>query len=300
VTVFLWGRPEEAVVKATAAALTSHGVDWLAADVSGISHFDIDRGLATIGERTFDLAEVSGVLIRPEATSNFEMYSLVAGWTELARARVVNRLSASASNASKPYQLQMVASHGFATPDTIVTTDPSDVRAFCAQHGRVIYKSTSGVRSIVALLNAGDEDRLAHVSACPTQFQQFIPGTDHRVHVVGEELFACRIDCAAIDYRYGGIAGHAVEISPVSLPTALVHQCLAMTETLGLELAGIDLRLDPDGRWWCFEVNTAPGFTWFEQHTRQPIAEAVARLLAQGRPRVKARPRMIGDCLATE
>jgi D-alanine-D-alanine ligase-like ATP-grasp enzyme len=49
----------------------------------------------------------------------------------------------------------------------------------------------------------------------------------------------------------------------------------------GLGLAGIDLRLDPDGQWWCFEVNTAPGFIWFEDHTGLPIAAAVARALAR-------------------
>jgi D-alanine-D-alanine ligase-like ATP-grasp enzyme len=64
------------------------------------------------------------------------------------------------------------------------------------------------------------------------------------------------------------------------LPAEIAQRCHAVTETLGLALAGIDLRLGRDGRWWCFEVNTAPGFIWFERHTGQPIAAAVARLLA--------------------
>ncbi|HYX61651.1 MAG TPA: hypothetical protein VE888_21875, partial [Streptosporangiaceae bacterium] len=38
----------------------------------------------------------------------------------------------------------------------------------------------------------------------------------------------------------------------------------------------------PDGDWYCFEVNTAPAFSWFQDHTGQPIADAVAALLQHG------------------
>lgn len=51
---------------------------------------------------------------------------------------------------------------------------------------------------------------------------------------------------------------------------------------MNLLLAGLDLRCTPEGEWYCFEVNPSPAFTCFEQRTRQPIAEAVARLLACG------------------
>ena len=52
---------------------------------------------------------------------------------------------------------------------------------------------------------------------------------------------------------------------------------------LGLHVAGIDLRRTDDGRWVCFEVNPSPGFTFYQEETGQPIAEAIARLLAAGR-----------------
>ena len=55
---------------------------------------------------------------------------------------------------------------------------------------------------------------------------------------------------------------------------------MAAARTLGLHFAGIDLRRAPDGRWFCFEVNPSPGFTYYEAHTGQPIADAVASYLA--------------------
>ncbi len=53
-----------------------------------------------------------------------------------------------------------------------------------------------------------------------------------------------------------------------------------MTASLGLLIAGIDLRLTDDGHWYCFEVNPSPGFTYYEIATGQPLALAVARLLS--------------------
>jgi D-alanine-D-alanine ligase-like ATP-grasp enzyme len=49
---------------------------------------------------------------------------------------------------------------------------------------------------------------------------------------------------------------------------------------LGLLVAGIDMRCCADGRWVCFEVNPSPGFSFYEAATGQPIAAAIADLLA--------------------
>ncbi|MFJ7248824.1 hypothetical protein ACIQWA_29930 [Kitasatospora sp. NPDC098652] len=40
--------------------------------------------------------------------------------------------------------------------------------------------------------------------------------------------------------------------------------------------------LADDGEVYCFEVNPCPAFTYYESHTGQPIARAVARALARG------------------
>ena len=44
-------------------------------------------------------------------------------------------------------------------------------------------------------------------------------------------------------------------------------------------VAGIDLRLTPNDELFCFEVNSSPGFTFYEDSTGQPIAAAIADLL---------------------
>lgn len=123
-----------------------------------------------------------------------------------------------------------------------------------------------------------DDERLADVAWCPTQLQQHVPGDDHRVHVVGDEVFCSRIRSGADDYRYAARDGHAVAMDPVRAPDELAGRCRALADHLGLRLAGIDLRVTPEGEWFCFEVNSSPAFTFYDRHG-QGIDRAVARLL---------------------
>jgi glutathione synthase/RimK-type ligase-like ATP-grasp enzyme len=160
-----------------------------------------------------------------------------------------------------------------------VTTDPDSARAFLRSHRRLVYKSLSGIRSIVAILEPGDEARLDGVRTGPVQLQKWIDGLDVRVHIVGERVFACAVRSTAADYRY---AGTAAELSPYDLPPAVGERAVALAHGMGLRLAGVDLRLTPDGSWVCFEVNPSPGFPWYEDSTGQPIATAIAEELASG------------------
>jgi glutathione synthase/RimK-type ligase-like ATP-grasp enzyme len=203
----------------------------------------------------------------------------ILAWLETTKACVVNRPSSMASNGSKPYQSAIIRSHGFYVPRTLITTDPEAIKRFWTDGGAVIYKSMSGTRSVVSRLRDSHLGRLDSVRWCPTQFQQFVPGRDHRVHVVGDEVFACEVISDADDYRYAALHGEPARLRKVTLPADITECCVALTRSLGLHLAGIDLRLTPDGRWYCFEVNPSPGFTYYEAHTGQPIADAIARFL---------------------
>jgi glutathione synthase/RimK-type ligase-like ATP-grasp enzyme len=184
-----------------------------------------------------------------------------------------------ASNGSKPYQAALIRQAGFDVPDTLLTNDREALRAFHERHGSIVFKSTSAVRSIVSRLPAGDDARLARLATCPVQFQQYIPGPDYRVHVIGDEVFGHRIESDADDYRYPGASGARMQAWAVEAP--LADRLRALAASLGLAMAGIDLRRAPDGAWFCFEVNPSPGFTFFDDDEAPVIAQATARLLSQ-------------------
>ena len=173
--------------------------------------------------------------------------------------RIVNRTAATYSNWSKPYQALIIRRCDFKIPKTLITNDVTAARTFYAEcNGAVISKSISGLRSIVQRINEGDLNPLRAMQHRPTQFQEYLPGDNIRVHVIGETLFAVRIQSKAVDYRYAGREGHARTMVSTTLPENVETNCIRLTKELGLRMSGIDLKETPAGEYYCFEVNTSP------------------------------------------
>jgi hypothetical protein len=302
--IVLWGLSSDRTMAAVTESLHRLGAPSRLIDQLDVLHtavrLDVDarvRGAVRTREHTIDLEAVSALYLRPYDTRRHAIIGppgagdvagrhavavedALASWSELTPALVVNRLSAMATNSSKPYQLRQISRFGFRAPETLVTTDPREARAFWARHGTVVYKSVSGIRSRVSRLRPGDHARLDDVAACPTQFQEFVAGRDHRVHIVDTEVFVSAVECDADDYRYAG--GRPVDIRACALPREVEDRCRRLAEALDLPVAGIDLRQGRDGEWYCFEVNPSPAFAFYQDATGQPISEAVARFLVGG------------------
>lgn len=302
--ILLWGLPGDGPLRAVYSALKSRNAPVCLFDQRSIASatLDLDAGPTVHGTlqwagNAIALEAVTAVYARPydvrrlpaltEAGAQSPLWHHamalddgMQAWVEVTPARVVNRPSSMASNGSKPYQAALILAAGFDVPDTLVTTDAKAAMAFQELHGSVIYKSASGVRSIVSRLGPEHKDRLIDIGNCPTQFQQYIPGDDFRVHVAGDGVFAARIVSGADDYRYAGRSGNTTEIGACTLAPDLAERCRRLAADLGLLLAGVDLRRSPEGRWYCFEVNPSPGFTFYQEATGQKIAESVALLLA--------------------
>ena len=193
---------------------------------------------------------------------------------------VANRPSFMGSNLSKPAQAQAIVRAGLLTPPTLVTNVPEAVRAFHADHRRVVYKSISAARSIVREWRPDTGPDVGAVANLPTQFQAFVPGQNVRVHVIGRELFATAIDSDAVDYRYAGRDDEDVSMTAVELPQVVADACVSVTRELGLTMSGIDLKRTPNDEWYCFEVNPSPAYSFFQELGGQPIADALVKLLA--------------------
>jgi RimK-like ATP-grasp domain len=301
----LWGPAADGALARVRAELEALGAPYRLLDQADV--LDTHVSLAPAGGLRWpggevDLADVAAVYVRCHDTRRVPRVAAAGPgsaewahatavedtlmcWLELTGAYVVNPPSAMAGNGSKPWQLGRIEAAGFAVPETLVTTAPDAAARFWARHGEVVYKSVSGVRSRVARLRAEDAARLADVAACPTQFQRHVPGTDVRVHVVGRQVFATEVACDADDYRYAHEQGHDTPaLAPVVLPREVEARCRRLATVLHLPVAGIDLRRTPGGEWFCFEANPSPAFTYYERATGQPIARAIASLLAAAGP----------------
>jgi len=291
--ILVWGSLQDPPVALVVDELAKLGAPVILAEPHEFLHVELQThkgvaGFLSTPRASVDLDRITAAYLRPNGS--------VAGpdqrgremtdrnlllWAELTSAFIINHPSSMAGNNTKPLQAMQLHRIGFAVPATLVTTDPDRVRQFWRQHGQVVYKSISGTRSIVRRLTPADEDRLADVRWCPTQFQQYVPGVEYRVHVVGSELFTCRIECAADDYRYA-TDHQRPTLSEASLPDSINERSRLASRHLGLPLVGLDLRRTPDGDWYCLEANPSPAFSYYEGHIGQPIAAAIARLLTHG------------------
>jgi glutathione synthase/RimK-type ligase-like ATP-grasp enzyme len=297
--ILVEGIPSDPPLAAVEAELSRRGVPSLFLDQRAAPQTTLrmevgDRvnGALTVFEETVRLEDIRAVYPRPHELTQLAsaaqevrpghaaaLYAAMLVWLDVTPAFVLNRPVAMALNASKPYQAALIEAVGLRTPPTLLTTDPDAATSFRDRHGTVIYKSISAMRSIVARLGADDVTRLQNVTWCPTQFQRRIGGFEVRVHVMGDAIFASRIISDADDYRYAALTGHDMDIVSFELPPEVAALCRKVTAALGYVIAGLDLRCE-DGAWYCFEANPSPGFTYYEQRTGQPIAAAVADLLA--------------------
>jgi len=304
--ILLCGIPTETPMALVSDALTSNGRRYVVLNqrkfASMKMSLDINGGKTTgrlqLNGDSYSVDEFTGVFTRlmdyhhlpelkdapadsPELKFCSNLFETLTRWAEISPARVVNRVAPMGSNFSKPYQAQLIKRFGFEVPETLITNDPELVRAFRARHGRVIYKSISGVRSIVQTLTDDDMSRIDNIRWCPTQFQAFVEGTNVRVHTVGEKVFATAISTDATDYRYAHRqSGDHAELRPAELADDLAEMCVKLSAGLGLAFAGIDLKITPENYVYCFEVNPSPAFSYYESQTGQPISRAVADYLS--------------------
>ncbi|MEA2219479.1 MAG: hypothetical protein QOJ35_2105 [Solirubrobacteraceae bacterium] len=312
--ILLCGVPSEPPLRLVADALQARGADVVMFNQRNfadcrmtleIAGADVGGRLSIAGEE-HELERFGGLCVRvmddrclPELDGEpadsarrrrcRSLHETLMRWLEVAPGCVVNRSAPSGSNMSKPFQAQLISPHGLLVPETLITDDPALVGEFQARHGRVVYKSISGVRSVVQTLEEADDARLDRIRWCPTQFQALVEGIDVRVHVVDDEVYAAAVSSSAVDYRYAiDQTGEPARLREVVLSDELAERCVALARGLGLVLAGIDLRVTADDEVYCFEVNPQPAFSYYEHNTGLPIADAIARCLIAGRAGTRA------------
>ncbi len=176
--ILLWGLPGDTPIMRVQDALIRHGHASFFLDEQAtletsvtLSAADASRGTLRTRRAVLDLADITAVYQRPygidripalagrqrddDAWRHAEAVTdALSCWLETAPILVINAPSAMASNGSKPYQAQLIVAHSLRVPETLVTTDADAVRDFRDRHGELVYKSVSGIRSIVSRLAA--------------------------------------------------------------------------------------------------------------------------------------------------
>ncbi|MFE1308997.1 ATP-grasp ribosomal peptide maturase [Streptomyces sp. NPDC058755] len=204
--------------------------------------------------------------------------------------RWVNQPMRDAAADYKPRQLAVAQRLGLTIPATLVTNSCDDAREFIASHGQVIHKTLRwtpyerdgiGLTSWAEPVTADELDE--SIAVTPHLFQAIVDKTaDLRVLVVGEQVFAVRIESGLLDWRRDY---SALSYSVVDLPCQVHKQLLAFLDHFGLVSGSFDLAVGRDGEPYFLELNPNGQWGWLQQATGLPMATAFADLLAEGSTR---------------
>jgi glutathione synthase/RimK-type ligase-like ATP-grasp enzyme len=192
-------------------------------------------------------------------------------------ARWVNSWQAYQFHQEKPLQLHRIAQLGVPIPPTLISNDPQAILQFYESYPDLIFKPVYGgaytQRVTPDHLNLNRLELASKIA--PVTLQQYIPGTNVRSYVIGDEVYTAEIRSEAVDFREDAAAA----LIPTVLPEALQQQCVAIARCLLLEWTAIDWRLTPDGQYVFLEANPSPMFLHFERQTGFPITRLLVKQL---------------------
>lgn len=237
-----------------------------------------DDGFA--GSEVVRLDELTGLYVRPifvgPRTGLARWRGLVEGfetWLDETPLVVVNRPGAHQLNSYKPAHYAWLSANGLTVPPSLQSRDSLRLKAFLAA-GRTVVKPLCGTRATTREIQIESLDRL-EASEGPILVQRLIEGHDVRVHVIGDQVVACRFVSNAIDYR----SDRAAERTVIDIPTELAELLVGRTAEQGLLFAGWDFKVDRDGRYWSLECNPMPGYSYYDRACGGAISDALVRIL---------------------
>ena len=215
-------------------------------------------------------------------------YSLEGVYKILDKKYWVSPLYAIREAENKVYQLMLANQIGFATPETILTSNPVHLSAFLnnrdciikpVHNGRVVDGKSPEVVYTSDFKHPFD---LEQVKYSPNFVQQKIHKVyDVRVTMVGSKPFAVRIesqgeDLTKTDWRRGqAILQH----EPIDIPESIEKKCKLLMGILHLRYAAIDFAIDENGEYIFFEINPNGQWAWIEHLTGLPISNEIVNLL---------------------
>lgn len=203
----------------------------------------------------------------------------------------------------KPLQLALAKQIGFKVPDTCISNEPENVKAFIARHSLVpLIMKAVGSSYIRLTHDPEDKSRknraiytkvvdtdlllrnIDRVANCPFILQEaVIKDSDIRITVVGERVFASEIliekNAAGpnLDWRHHDVRRKYVMHR---LPQELEEHCARLVSTLGLKFGCIDMGFSKKDGYAFFEINPQGQWMPSEQLVGHPISMALASLLS--------------------
>lgn len=208
----------------------------------------------------------------------------------------VNRPEAAIQAGFKMLQHNWASELGFATPDTLYSNNPDQIRTFIRrQGGTIVYKPLRGVpwqdadsvwMPYTNLLTEAQlvEDHL--LRSAPGIYQELIPKAyELRITVMGRSLLSAKIlsqdmEGGELDWRR---VPDDLKMEPYALRSEIADRCFALISRLGLVFGCFDFIVTPNGDYVFLEVNEMGQFLFLEPLTDLPLLDQFSDFLLSGK-----------------
>ena len=205
--------------------------------------------------------------------------------------RVVNSPRAIETCIDKYLATARMQSAGLPVPRTVVCEQLEDaLHGFDLLGGDVVFKPLFGSegKGIVRVRHRdAARDCFQELAQTGSIFylQEFVPhpGYDFRALVIGERVVAAMKRTSSGDFRTNASLGASVE--PVELPATWQDLAIRASQSVGAEIAGVDLLPNKDGDPLLLEVNSIPGFRALASTTNVNVAREMLIYLCEGKER---------------
>ena len=193
----------------------------------------------------------------------------------------------------KGEQLKRATEFGFNIPDTLISNNPCEIRAFYMRHSKIVFKVMSDPiiyndadQSLGVATTLVDSDMLENAESLrliPNQFQAYIEKAyELRVTIIGNEVFTAKIDSQAhpetkIDCRNLNVR---VPMSIYELPKKIEAACLKLIKSYSLNYSALDFIVTPKGEYVFLENNPCGQFHYIEENVPElKIIESLTNTL---------------------
>ena len=241
--------------------------------------------------KTVDLSDVHSIFwhtllpINVPLLPDLRQYQIaVADSTSILRSLIrgcpvhwVNSWEAYQFHQEQPLQLATVQELGITIPKTLISNNPDHIRAFATTVPQLIFKPVyQGAHTKLAKFSHLEQERLSQVlRLSPVTLQEYVPGTNIRCYVIGQQVYAAEIRSSYLDAREDKQA----RLIPAILPEDVHINCLEIAQALFLEWTAIDWRLSYQVEVVFLKADPSPKFTYFEQATGFPLTKKLVQLL---------------------
>ena len=162
-------------------------------------------------------------------------------------------------------QLRLAMDLGLNVPRTLVSQQPQEVRAFCADlGGAVVAKKLSvghGLNTASIIVTGNDLACDSSICVCPAIYQELIHSQRHlRVNCFGSDVHAFVIQSEDFDWRLN----LNVRFNPFKLDGQVTEKLIAMLGACHLEMGIFDMVLLPNDEIVWLELNPQGQFLFCE------------------------------------